>query len=118
MTPLYIYGLVIVGIPLLVKGLRRHRATWTPRAWRHFAGMFVLSLVPFVAGLLLAKRVEQRVELGDTITLQDPSLLALIPLAMLSLLLPVFLLSWFASSESARNFNPRQPSRGHSPNTR
>ena len=118
MTLLYINLLVVVAVLLFVKGFRKHRSTWTPRAWRHFAGAFVLSLVPFVAGILLANRVEQRVQLGDTITLRDPSLLVLIPLAMLSLLAPVLLLSWFASSEAARHLNPRQSSGGHSPNTR
>ena len=117
MTLPFINLFVVVAILLFVKGFRKHRSTWTPRAWRHFAGAFVLSLVPFVAGILLAKRVEQRFQLGDTITPRDPSLLVLIPLATLALLAPVFLLSWFASSETARHFSPRGSSAEDSPDT-
>ena len=118
MTLLYVNLLVVVVVPLFVQVVRKRRRTWTSRLWRQFAGSVVLSVVPFVAGLLLAQRVEQRVQFGDTISLRDPSLIALISLAMLALLAPVFVLSFFATSSYDRHVARRQISRGHSPNTR
>jgi hypothetical protein len=118
MTFLYLGVLVVAVVPLSVMGFRRHRHTWTPRAWRHFAGAFVLSLVPSVAGVLLAQRVDHVLPFGGTPSMRELLGLALFLVALFAICVPMFLLSWFAMSESAREFDRRQSSGGHSPNTR
>ena len=117
MTP-YVVGLIVVAVGLFVKGYRRHKSAWTHQSWLRLAFAFVLSLVPSAGGLLLAQRLDQGLQFGQTPAMRALSFIGMFAVAVFAFAAPIHLLGWFATSEPARQFGRTHASGGHSPNTR
>ena len=81
------------------EGCLRHRRIWTRESWRRFAFAFVLSLIPSTAGLILALKLDQGLEFGNTPTLRAVSVIAMGVIAVFTFTVPIHLLGWFATIE-------------------
>lgn len=117
MTP-YIVALSVVAIALFVKGVSRHRRAWTPQSWRRFVFAFLVSLVPSIGGMLLALKLDQGLQFGQTPGMRVLSVIGMFAVAVFAFGAPFHLLGWFATSNPERQFGRTQSYGGHSPDTR